>query len=87
MNKKKLFKGFAGFCAGLMMLTPAAYLVHAEADNNVQDQTEVSVASDNTRSDAAKTNAADVQKSDDTIVLRVSAGKNISTLENGMKMK
>ena len=42
MNKKKLFKGFAGFCAGLMMLTPAAYLVHAEADNNVQEQTEAS---------------------------------------------
>ena len=72
MNKKKLFKGFAGFCAGLMMLTPAAYLVHAEADNNVQDQTEASAISDNTGSDAAKTDAADVQKSDDTIVLRVS---------------
>ena len=72
MNKKKLFKGFAGFCAGLMMFTPAAYLVHAEADDKTQDQAEASAASDNTGSDAAKTDAADVQKSDDTIVLRVS---------------
>ena len=72
MNKKKLFKGFAGFCAGLMMLTPAAYLVHAEADDKTQDQAEASAASDNTGSDAAKTDAANVQKSDDTIVLRVS---------------
>ena len=38
MNKKKLFKGFAGFCAGLMMFTPAAYLVHAEADDKTRDQ-------------------------------------------------
>lgn len=87
MNKKKLFKGFAGFCAGLMMLTPAAYLVHAEADDKTQDQAEASAASDNTGSDAAKTDAANVQKSDDTIVLRVSTGKNISTLENGMRTK
>ena len=62
MNKKKLFKGFAGFCAGLMMLTPAAYLVHAEADNNVQDQTEASAISDNTGSDAARSEERRVGK-------------------------